>query len=149
MKPRHENLVDQLEEILEKNRDAEKGYKKAAENAENVRLKSFFQDRAHTRKLFNDELKRELVLNYDEIDDSGSFTGTIHRAWMDVKALFSADNDESMLEEAIRGEKASVEEYEEVLQDANLPPRIASMVRQQMLKVQEDLTRIENMEHFK
>jgi len=37
---------------------------------------------------FNESLKRELVANYDEIDDDGSFTGTIQRAWMDIKALF-------------------------------------------------------------
>lgn len=55
--------------------------------------------------MFNAQLKREMVVNYKEIDDEGSFTGTMHRVWMDVKALFSADNDESMLEEAIRGEK--------------------------------------------
>ncbi|WP_027126859.1 ferritin-like domain-containing protein [Gelidibacter mesophilus] len=149
MSTRHDKLVDQLEEILEKNRDAEKGYKKAAENAKNPSLKTFFADRARDRASFNAQLKREMVVNYDDIDDEGSFTGTIHRAWMDVKALFSADNDESMLEEAIRGEKASVEEYEEVLKDSNLPASIATIVRQQKMKVQEDLAKVKSMEHFK
>lgn len=149
MSTRHEKLVDQLEEILEKNRDAVKGYTKAAENATNGSLKAFFQDRARDRKTFNSDLKRELVANYDDIDDDGSFTGTIHRAWMDVKSFFSADDDESMLEEAIRGEKASVDEYEDVLEDSDLPPSIATMLRQQKMKIQEDLNRVKSMEDFK
>lgn len=145
----HDKLIDQLEEILEKNRDAEKGYKKAAENAENPNLKAFFLDKSRDRGSFNAQLKREMVSNYKDIDDDGSFTGTMHRVWMDVKALFSADNDESMLEEAIRGEKASVEEYEEVLNDVNLPASIAAILRQQKMKVQEDLAKIKGMEHFR
>ncbi len=149
MSTRHDKLIDQLEEILEKNRDAEKGYKKAAENAENPSLKAFFIDKSRDRESFNAELKREMVVNYKEIDDDGSFTGTMHRVWMDVKALFSADNDESMLEEAIRGEKASVEEYAEVLNNTDLPASIATILRQQKMKVQEDLAKVKGMEHFK
>lgn len=148
MNTRNEKLINQLQEILEKNRDAEKGYKKAAENAENLSLKAFFLDRSRARESFNAQLKREMILNYKNIDDDGSFTGTIHRVWMDVKALFSADNDEAMLEEAIRGEKASVEEYEEVLNHTDLPVNIATILRQQKMKVQEDLAKVTGMEHF-
>ncbi len=149
MNTRHEKLSDQLEEILEKNKDAEKGYRNAADNADNNSLKTFFQNKANDRKTFYSDLKRELVVNYDDINDNGSFTGTIHRAWMDVKGFFSADNDESMLEEAIRGEKASVEEYEEVLADTTLPPSIATILRQQKSKIQNDLSQVRGMEDFK
>ncbi|MGY8914391.1 MAG: DUF2383 domain-containing protein, partial [Flavobacteriales bacterium] len=42
MDTRSKELVDQLEEILEKNKDAEKGYAKAAENAKSQGLQSYF-----------------------------------------------------------------------------------------------------------
>ncbi|WP_373516213.1 PA2169 family four-helix-bundle protein [Pricia sp.] len=149
MSTKHEEMVDQLEEILEKNRDAEKGYKKAAENADSISLKSYFEKKARDRKSFNDSLKRELVANYDKIDDDGSFGGTIHRTWMDVKAFFSGDNDESMLEEAIRGDKSAVEEYEEVLEDTTLPSSIATLIRDQQMKIRTDLNKIKTLEDLK
>lgn len=146
MSTTHKELVSQLEEILEKNRDAEKGYKKAAENADSNSLKSYFQKKSSDRRSFNDALKSELVASYDEIDDDGTFSGTVHRAWMDVKALFSGDNDKSMLEEAIRGDKAAVEEYEEVLEDTTLPTSIATLIREQKMKIRTDLNKIKTLE---
>jgi len=145
----YEKLVDQLEEILEKNIDAEKGYKKAAENAKDIALKEFFERKANDRSGFNTALKSEMVVSYDEIDEDGSFTGTVHRAWMDVKAFFSGDNDEAMLEEAIKGDKAAVEEYDEVLKDTTLPANIATLVREQMIKIRTDLNNIKTLEDLK
>lgn len=149
METKNRKLVDQLEEILEKNRDAEKGYRKAAENADSRNLKSFFERKSTQRKQFNESLKRELVASYDEIDDDGSFTGTMHRAWMDVKSFFSGDNDESMLEEAIRGDKAAVEEYEEVLRDELLPMSVGTIIRDQLMKIKSDLSKIKTMEDLR
>jgi len=146
METKYEKLVDQLEEILEKNRDAEKGYRKAAENSDSASLKSYFENKAHERAHFNNSLKSKMVANYDDIDDDSSFTGSIHRAWMDVKAFFSGDNDESMLEEAIRGDRAAVEEYEEVLEETALPPAIATLIREQKTKIRTDLNKIKSME---
>lgn len=146
---KHEKISDQLEEILAKNIDAEKGYRKAAENAINGSLKAYFGNRANSRQTFNEELKRQMSIKYLDINVDGSFTGTVHRAWMDVKSFFSADNDESMLEEAIRGEKAAIDEYEEVLEDAILPPIIASLFSKQLTQIREDLNNIKSMEDFK
>src|SRR5665811_384702 len=123
MSTKHEEMVDQLEEILEK--------------------------KSRERKTFNESLKRELVANYDDIDDDGTFSGTIHRTWMDIKAFFSGDNDESMLEEAIRGDKSAVEEYEEVLEDATLPASIATLLRTQQIKIRTDLNKIKSLEDLK
>ncbi|HZJ19230.1 MAG TPA: PA2169 family four-helix-bundle protein [Pricia sp.] len=149
MSTKHEEMVDQLEEILEKNRDAEKGYRKAAENADSANLKNYFEKKSRERKTFNESLKRELVANYDDIDDDGTFSGTVHRTWMDIKAFFSGDNDESMLEEAIRGDKSAVEEYEEVLEDATLPASIATLLRNQQMKIRTDLNKIKSLEDLK
>ncbi|WP_339715725.1 PA2169 family four-helix-bundle protein [uncultured Kriegella sp.] len=149
METKNRKLVNQLEEILEKNRDAEKGYKKAAENADSLNLKSFFERKSGQRKTFNEALKRELVASYDEIDDDGSFTGTMHRTWMDIKSFFSGNNDESMLEEAIRGDKAAVEEYEEVLKEEALPISVATIIRDQLMKIRTDLNKIRTLEDLK
>jgi uncharacterized protein (TIGR02284 family) len=54
---------------------------------------------------------------------------------MDVKALFAADNDEAMLEEAIRGEKAALEEYQDALKEQDLPRSVFTLLTSQMAQI--------------
>ncbi|EPR74341.1 hypothetical protein ADIWIN_0683 [Winogradskyella psychrotolerans RS-3] len=68
---------------------------------------------------------------------------------MDVKAMFSADNEESMLEEAIRGEKASVNEYDEVLQEASLPSSTKSILLSQKHQIETDLSKVKSLENLR
>ncbi|WP_310994326.1 ferritin-like domain-containing protein [Aequorivita marina] len=117
-----EKMSNKLNELLEKNYDAEKGYKKAAEKVDNTKMKQFFNEQAQKRYDFGHELKTE-IKNYGETPDKGgSVTGTAHRAWMDVETAFSSNNEETILGEVQKGEKAAVEEYNEVIKDTTLPP---------------------------
>lgn len=139
-------IEDGLNDIIQKNEDAVKGYEKAAENAENVGLKSYFQNKAVERRNFLVELKAAAPALETREEVDGSATGSMHRAWMDVKAFFSGDNDESMLEEAIKGDKAAVEEYNDVLSDTHLPIEAASIIRRQRDWIKQDLEKIRTME---
>ncbi|HLV39582.1 PA2169 family four-helix-bundle protein [Xanthomarina sp.] len=138
-----------LNALLEKNYDAEKGYKKAAEHTEHTALKNYFSRKAAERYDFGHQLKNEILNFGEEPKNSGSVTGAAHRTWMDVKAVFSADNEESMLEEAIRGEKASVEEYNEVLNETNLPPSTREIVMNQKNTISQELNTIKRLEDLK
>jgi len=144
-----EEVGEKLNEILEKTYDAEKGFKKAAENTDNVQLRSFFETKAKQRYDFGHELKTEIMSFGQEIDNGDSVAGKAHRAWMDVKALFSLDNAEAMLEEAIRGEKAAVEEYEEVLGDTSLPSTTAAILRNQKEIIEKGLSNIKMLEDIR
>lgn len=127
-----ESTENKFNDLLEKAYDAEKGFEKASENVESTRLKSFFNQKAIERRNFIQELRAELVANGLEItENDGSIAGTLHRAWMDVKALFSTDNEESMLEEVRNGEKAALEDYDDILEDENLPPTTVNVLRKQ------------------
>lgn len=141
-----ENVGNRLNDILEKTYDAEKGFKKAAENVKNPSLKSFFESKAQQRYDFGHELKNEISSFGQEIDKGDSLTGKAHRAWMDVKSFFSNDDDEAMLEEAIRGEKATIEEYDEVLQETSLPSSTASILRNQRSSIESGLSKIKRLE---
>ncbi|MBU2929481.1 ferritin-like domain-containing protein [Winogradskyella psychrotolerans] len=144
-----EQVGNKLNGLLEKNYDAEKGYAKAAENTEHSGLSSFFNRKSQERRMFGHDLKSEIKAFGQGVDKGGSFTGSAHRTWMDVKALFSADNEESMLEEAIRGEKASVNEYDEVLQEASLPSSTKSILLSQKNQIQTDLSKVKSLENLK
>lgn len=141
-----EKVGSKLNDLLEKTYDAEKGYKKAAENVEHAALKNYFNRKAQERYDFGHELKNEIKAFGQDVDKGGSLTGSVHRTWMDVKALFSSDDEESMLEEAIRGEKSAVKEYDEVLSETSLPASTKNILLNQKSTIEEELSTIKRLE---
>jgi uncharacterized protein (TIGR02284 family) len=65
---------------------------------------------------------------------------------MNLKSTFSADEAESMLEEAVRGEKAAVEEYNDVLSESTLPPSTKSVLTKHRDNIQASLLKVTAME---
>ncbi|QNJ97199.1 ferritin-like domain-containing protein [Constantimarinum furrinae] len=141
-----EKMSNKLNELLEKNYDAEKGYKKAAEIVENPQLKSFFKDQAQNRYDFGHELKSE-IRNYGETPEkSGSFKGATHRTWMDIKSTFTSNDEEAILEEVVKGEKAAKEEYNEVINDTTLPPTTQSILSKHKESIDAAIRNAKNFE---
>lgn len=138
-----------INELIEKNNDAFKGFDKAADKAENHRLKSFLNQQSSQRKQFAQELTNELrTADPDfEADNDGSVTGSLHRTWMDVKSALSGDNDEAILEECLRGEKAARDEYKEALDENHtLPTNLQSKLRDHLKEINSTLSRVNRLE---
>lgn len=146
METRNEKLEERIEGLYEKNVDAQKGYDNAADNADSHGLRNFFKRKAQERLEFNRNLRSEITSSYGEIEEGGSATGSAHRTWMDIKSFFSGNSDESMLEECIKGDKASLEEYENILEDENLPTTISTLIRDQKMKIRTDLNKVKSLE---
>jgi uncharacterized protein (TIGR02284 family) len=141
-----EKVSGKLNALLEKNNDAEKGYKYAAENAKDPQLKAFFSERAQERYDFSHELETE-IRNFGENPDKGSsLAGDAHRTWMNLKSNFSGNKYEAVLEEAVRGEKNAVEEYEEVLKDPEIPPTTANLLLKQKNGIVASLNKLKGLE---
>ena len=141
-------VSNKLNNLLEKNYDAEAGYKTAKENVKSTRLKDFFASQAQERYNFGHELKSEIKSFGQEPDKGTSLTGDAHRTWMNIKSTFSADNEESVLEEAIRGEKAAVEDYNEVINDNTLPASTRNVLTKHRDNIQTALNKVERMENI-
>jgi len=146
MNNRIKEIENNLNDIIQKNEDAIKGYEKAAENANEMGLQTYFRNKVRERSNFLAELRGAAPSLTPKSDMDGSTTGAMHRAWMDVKAFFSTDNDESMLEEAIRGDRAAYKEYNEVLADGDLPIEAANIISKQRDRIKKDLSEIKSME---
>jgi uncharacterized protein (TIGR02284 family) len=142
-----DELLDRLEDIAQKNVDAIRGYNKAAENSENIGLQSYFRRKAHERRNFLNDLESLVPFNRSfNIDEDSSFAAAAHRTWMTIKTFFSGDNDEYMLEEAIRGDKAAIEDYDDLLAEEQLPFDVANLVRQQRERIRQDMEQNKSME---
>lgn len=142
----HEEIVDNLQDLLEKNYDAEKGFTKAMKDAKNENLKKFLKKQAVQHNRFATELDQQLRNLNEEPKESGSFTGDLHRTWIDIKSAVSGNNDEAVLEECIRGEKASWNEYEEKLKKHNFPPNISNILQKQAAEIHNTLNSVKTME---
>ncbi|WP_010520910.1 ferritin-like domain-containing protein [Aquimarina agarivorans] len=136
-----EIVSDKLNDLLEKIYDAEKGYQKAAENVEHTGLKNFFNRKAKERYDFGHELKAEIKAFGEEPNKGGSITGNLHRTWMDLKQYFGSNNTAAMLQEAIRGEKATIDAYREVLEDTTLPEKTKIILQKQMVYISKDVSK--------
>jgi len=141
-----ETISSKLNNLLERTYDAEKGFKKAAENTEHTYLKRYFERKSLERQNFGIELNNEIRAFGESPENSGSFEGAAHRTWMDIKAMFSVDNDESMLEEAIRGENTALSDYNDVINDHGLPMSTQSILIRQRDAISGDLQTIKRLE---
>ncbi|MEZ4801680.1 MAG: PA2169 family four-helix-bundle protein [Gelidibacter sp.] len=142
----HKETVNVLQDIIEKNYDAEKGYTKAMQDAKNPALKGFLQQQAARRSRFATAIDQKLRQLGETPKDSGSVTGTLHRAWIDIKSSLAGNDDEAVLEEVIRGEKASVDEYQDVLKKHHLSPEITQELQSQVGDIQGTLNKVKRLE---
>ncbi|MGB3608294.1 ferritin-like domain-containing protein [Psychroserpens sp.] len=143
----NEKTENKLNDLLEKAYDAQKGFKKVAEHVDSSSLKSFFSDKARERSNHINELTSALrKKGMDVTDNDGSTTGSLHRTWIDVKAFFSMDDDESMLEEVRNGEKAAMEDYEDALEDCEVDNSIRDILVKQKNEIQASYNKADYLE---
>jgi uncharacterized protein (TIGR02284 family) len=123
MRSRQE-LASELNEVLERNYDAINGYKDAARDVENEAVKAYLVKQAGERVRFGQEIRDEILLLGGTPTKEGSTMGLLHRTWMNFKTNLVHDNEDEVCEECIRGENAAVEEYNELLKETEISPRL-------------------------
>lgn len=148
MKTHTEEIRKKLNALIEKNKDAEKGFIKAAENAKAKSLVVWFTNSAIERKKFNQDLKLEISSFEQDSNINGSLTGDIHRTWMELKTLLATDNDKAMLQEVIKGEKAALKEYNNIFNEVNLPSTTKTMLTSQWTKIKNNVTILSTLDNI-
>lgn len=124
------NTDEVLNNLLAAAQDSLKGYQTAADAVEDGRLAALLQQFAQQREQMAIELAN-LILHYGGTpQEKGTLTGAIHRVWINIKAAVTS-GDRAILAEAVVGEKATLEAYQEALAEA-LPDDVREVVREQM-----------------
>lgn len=122
--------LNALHELVETCEDGRKGYQDASEHIENDELKTILYRLSQQRSLFEAELKDEIRRLGGDENERSSIAGTVHRAWLNVKAELNGNDTDAILNECKRGDKAAIEKYEEALK-AELPDYIKDIVSKQ------------------
>ncbi len=138
----NKDIVNELNNLITTCQDAEDGFQHAAQNAEDPGLKTWFQQVATVRATARADLQRTVEQLGEQHEDDGSILASMHRTWMDIKNTFTDQDDETILNETIRGDKSALEIYEERL-EKDLPAPIKEVLHKQHAQVQQTINRME------
>lgn len=122
-----------LNELTEINNDRIAGFEKALAdiNDENVDLKAIFQQYSEQSRKFSQELTAIVASYGEDVETGTSVSGTLHRAWIDVKSIFGGSDREGILNEAERGEDAIKAAYKLALEKGELSGEALDTVSRQ------------------
>jgi uncharacterized protein (TIGR02284 family) len=135
-------IIDGLIETL---KDGQEGFKQAAEGVKDPQLKSLFNEYSQQRSRFASELQSQAQdLGEREPEKSGSATGALHRAWINLKSAVTSGDDHAILAECERGEDSAVEEYKKAIAE-NLSAPSREMVSRQYSEIKNAHDRIKNL----
>lgn len=113
-------ILDQLNKLLTRNHDAEKGYQEAAENVKDNELKTLFLAQSRQRSEFAQEIEREIRTLGGEPDNGTSLAADLHRAWINIKSTIASNDDKATVQECHRGDQEALDNYNAVLQETDL-----------------------------
>jgi len=117
-------------------RDAEQGFRAAADAVKQPALKEMFEQYSEQRARFASELQEAVKSMGFETTHPSGVAGVLHGAWMTVKGALTGHSEHAILAETERGEDWSAKTYREAL-EKSLPVAIRSIVEQQYEQVQQ------------
>ena len=65
---------------------------------------------------------------------------------MDLKAAFSSDKEEDILEEVVRGEKVAVEDYNKIIKEDGFAPSTANLLIKQRNAIERTFKQVKDLE---
>ena len=140
-----DDVIDTLNDLIETCKDGEHGFLECAENVRNSELKLIFTTGAQHCAEAAAELQREVARLGGTPQRSGSFAGSAHRRWVDVKSAILGRDEAAVLAECERGEDVAKSRYETALQK-DLPEPVRSIVERQYRGVLQNHDRVRALE---
>jgi uncharacterized protein (TIGR02284 family) len=140
----NDKLIEVLNDLIRINNDRVAGYEKAADEARDidVDLRAIFARMAEESRQYAAELTQAVVKLGGEPATGTTNSGKIYRVWMDVKAKFTGNSRQAVLENCEFGEDAAQRAYESALKtDAEMPDEIRQLIANQKasLKTSHDI----------
>lgn len=137
-------LVSSLQHLVTIGVDGEEGYEKAAQMVSSKDLLAQFEQAATGRNIQTEAIRNYLSDNgIEKPEHEGGFSGTLHRAWLDVKGTLSNRSDSVAISSCITGDKAAVNAYQEVLDEKELPTGLRALLTGHLEELKADVKNLE------
>ncbi|PTR10644.1 uncharacterized protein (TIGR02284 family) [Nitrosospira sp. Nsp5] len=137
-------IVSVLNGLIEISRDGAEGFRTCAEDVDDAALKLYFRNRAESCEKAIHELNTEVRRHGGDPDPDGTLTGTLHRAWVNLKTAIISQDNLTVLEECERGEAAAVVAYENALRE-ELPGELRALIDTQLDGAKRNHDRVRQM----
>jgi uncharacterized protein (TIGR02284 family) len=128
-----------LNDLIKINNDRIDGYEKALKDlkAEDNDLQLVFLKAIDQSRKIRMVLGREIQTLGEDIPAGTSGSGTIHRAWMELKVSFSGHSRHAILASCEYGEDAVQKAYESALNSEHLPEYLSRIVLEEKEELKE------------
>lgn len=143
----NDQAVDHLQKLLGTVRDGETGFQEAAEHAEAASLKTLFQGRSAQRAKLAAELEAKINELGGQPRERGSVGAALHRTWLNVRDAVTGRDDYAVVAEAERGEDVAIGNYQDALNETDLPADLRSFVQGQYDQVKSSHDEIRDLKH--
>jgi uncharacterized protein (TIGR02284 family) len=140
----HHDVIATLNNLLETSRDGEQGFRTCAEGVESPNLKAMFESASRRCAGGAAELEAQIRSLGGQPAQGGSISGSMHRAWTNIKSTITGMNEHAVLAECERGEDAAKAAYEAALQKS-LPADVRTLVQRQYEGVKANHDRVRNL----
>lgn len=122
--------VDILNDLVKINNDRIEGYEKALKDLkdEDADLKPLFLSFIDQSRKIKMTLGTELEVLGGDIDQGTTGSGSLYRAWMDLKATFTGHGRHAILAACEYGEDAAQKAYETALNTEHIPAHLVDIL---------------------
>jgi uncharacterized protein (TIGR02284 family) len=127
--------------------DGKEGFAKGAEklaDSDRPELAATFRELSEQRAQFAIELQSMAQAYGDDIRESGSLAGVLHRGWMSLKDALAGTDPEGVLDVAEQGEDHAVSEYEKALAQ-DISGDLRTVVERQFTEVRAAHNRVRSL----
>lgn len=124
------NLIAVLNNLVETSKDGERGFRKAAEEVRDAKLKGALLKWAEDCTRGGRELQDVVLQLGGKPENGGTMGGALQRGWMEVRAAVTEDTDFAILAECEKGEEIAGQHYRDALKQ-DLPADVREVIEQQ------------------
>lgn len=129
----NKKVIEVLNDLIQINNDRITGYERALKELkdESSDLRVLFEGYIDQSRNIRNQLGTEVQALHGKMDDGTTASGKIYRAWMDVKAVFTGKDRQTVLENCEFGEDAAQKAYKSALNTEGLPGYLLQLISKQ------------------
>lgn len=127
--------------------DSIEGYQKSAQDVDNTRFATLFNERAQERQRAATKLQSAVAQLGGKPEDDATMLGSIHRAFVDLKSAVLGRDDKAIVNEIERGEDYLKAKFETALKNADLSAIARSAVDEAWVSVKTGHDQMRDLKH--
>lgn len=141
------STISTLNSLIKTTLDSMKGFRDAAQDADNTQFSTMFADFARERSEVATALQAEVRRLGSNPEDDSSFLAAAHRTFMDLKQALTGKDDNAIIQEVERGEDYIKGKFEAALKDTDLDPSSRSVIERAYQSVKAGHDRASALKH--